>query len=156
MDSESLINDYLIFIWVGGLLAWVVWVMVKIYGFKRQTQIQQAISKPQLRSLSIQLLKGTLWACLFISLVVFVPAVFLNPGEFREYIPVLFCIIPMVLFACGYLLSELQALRFFFNFTDQEVVPIPKPLPPRPYADRSFEDLSQELDQALAKLEQNG
>jgi ABC-type Fe3+ transport system permease subunit len=154
MTWETFLSEYLVFVWVGVFFVWMVWVPVKVYNFKRQTQLQQAISKPQLRQLSIRLLKGTLWAFFFASLVGLLPAVILKTGRVRENTPMLFCIIPMILSAFGYLLSEIQILRVFFRlpFTDQKVVPIPEPPPLPPYADKSFEDLSLELDKALETI----
>lgn len=105
MTWESFLNEYLVFAWVGVFLVWMVWIPVKIYNFKRQTRLQQAISKPQLRQLSIRLLKGTLLAFLIASLVGFIPAVALKAGDFRNFFPSLFCIIPMILYAFGQLLG---------------------------------------------------
>jgi preprotein translocase subunit SecY len=154
MSWESFLSDYLVLIWVGLLLVGVIWFQAKIYKFKRRTQLQQAMSKPQIRKLSIELLKGSFVVFLLASLVVFIPAVILNDMDFRDFSPTLLCIFPLVLFALSHLTLEVWTLRTLFKypFTDEENVPIPQPPLPH-YAGKSFDDLSQELNSALKELE---
>lgn len=136
------------------VVSWAIWVSSKIYSFKRQTTRQKAISKPQLRQLRIRLFKGTLVAFTGTFLVFWLPTLLLTEQDFQVvlYAP-LVCLLPMILCAFGYLQSEIQFFRLYsYPFTDQMDVPIPPPTKPPPWADKSFEDLSVELEKALEKL----
>ncbi len=156
MGWQSFVSEHLVFVLVIVLLGWTFWVFSKVYSFKRQTTLQKAISKPQLRQLRLFLLKGTLFGFAVIFLAFLLPTILLAGEDIQDaaYIS-LFCLIPMMLFSFGYLQSEILYFRLYrYPFTEQTNVPIPPvPMSP-PWADKSFEELSGELEQALEKLEE--
>ncbi|MCB8979981.1 MAG: hypothetical protein H6657_21435 [Ardenticatenaceae bacterium] len=154
MGWQSFVSEHLAFVLSIVLLGWTFWVLSKVYSFKRQTTLQKAISKPQLRQLRIFLLKGTFFAFAVILFAFWLPTILLAGENIQDaaYSP-LFCLIPMILFSFGYLQSEIQFFRLYsYPFTNQMDVPIPPPPKPPPWADKSFEDLSLELEKALEKL----
>lgn len=156
MGWELFVSEYSVVILAAVVVSWAIWVSSKIYSFKRQTMLQKAISKPQLRQLRIRLFKGTLVAFTGTILVFWLPTLLLTEQDFQVvlYSP-LVCLLPMILCAFGYLQSEIQFLRFYsYPLTDQMDVPIQGTPNPPPHAEKSFEDLLVELEKALEKLEE--
>ncbi|MBK8900052.1 MAG: hypothetical protein IPM53_02600 [Anaerolineaceae bacterium] len=154
MGWQSFVSEHLVFVLAIVSLGWTFCVFSKVYSFKRQTTLQKAISKPQLRQLRLFLLKGTLFTFAVIFLAFLLPTMLLAGEDIQDAAFFsLFCLIPMILFSLGYVQSEILFFRLYrYPFTEQMNVPIPPVPKSPPWADKSFEDLSVELEQALEKL----
>jgi H+/Cl- antiporter ClcA len=156
MPTSNLQNLFS-FVWAGILLGWVGWFLVKLYQFEARTRLQATISKPQLYDLTKLLLTGTalvailLFAPLILGGLV-VPGSNVNVVELVQSLPL--CFLALILFAFMGLGLQLIILKNLMNypFTDKKVVPLPEPLPAPPYANKSFDQLSKELDESLKQL----
>jgi membrane-bound acyltransferase YfiQ involved in biofilm formation len=157
--SSTNLQDLLIFAWAAIWFGWAGWFLLKIYRFDRKTRRQAAISKPQLYDLSKVLVVGTALA----TFLMFMPIFFgklIVPDNDTSLVQVLqtisFCFLALLIFVFFALGLQLMILRNLLNFplTNQRDVPIQGPPKPLPYAGKSFEQLSKELDDSLGELKE--